>query len=462
MYRYFLSWRYLKSRRTNWIGIVGIFVAVGALILILSIMTGFLEESRKTIRGSLSDLIITRHPSLLFERGQSAPDPRPLVEHLRADPRISAASAHLVWFGLLLPAGRGSVSLAADSMFSQRLAAKLVGVDPDDEAATTAFRESLTRPTLVGDPVADPDRPFAPPANAPRGRPRPAVVVGEKFYLTHDLRVGQVINVGTMVPSEETEPEISNREFVVAGTFRTRENEMDLERIYFQREDLARFLAGVDEDAELPADAVRYTEVLVRLKDYARDAQTLRTTLADDLIAAGLLEPFEDRERAVRTWEDYRKELLGAIRNERALMGIMLSLVLLVAGFTIFAILSMMVTEKRRDIGILTALGATPRGVMHLFLLIGFWDALIGATAGAVAGTILALRIDPIERWLSSTIGLQIFDRNVYLFDHIPSVVEPVRLALIVLGAFACALAFAAIPAWKAASLDPLDALRYE
>ena len=143
-------------------------------------------------------------------------------------------------------------------------------------------------------------------------------------------------------------------------------------------------------------------------------------------------------------------------------MGIMLSLVLLVAGFTIFAILSMMVTEKRRDIGILTALGATPKGVMELFLLIGFWDALLGASAGAVAGTLLAVRIDPIERWLSSTFGVQIFDRSVYLFDHIPSVVEPLRLALIVLGAFVCALGFAAIPAWRAASLDPLDALRYE
>ena len=184
----------------------------------------------------------------------------------------------------------------------------------------------------------------------------------------------------------------------------------------------------------------------------------MRATLDAQLIADGLLPRFSD----VQTWEDYRRELLGAIRNERALMGIMLSLVLLVAGFTIFAILSMMVTEKRRDIGILTALGATPRGVMALFLLIGFWDALLGATAGAAVGTWMAVEIDSIERWLSATFGYEIFDRSVYLFDHIPSVVEPVRVAVIVLGAFTCALAFAAIPAWKAASLDPLEALRYE
>ncbi len=461
MYRYFLSWRYLKSRRTNWIGIVGIFVAVGALILILSIMTGFLEESRKSIRGSLSDLIISPYLGDLRQPGAAAPDPAPLLEVLRADPRVASAAAHLVWFGMLVPQEGGSPGIWTNSMFSQRLGAKMLGIDPTDEFAATEFRASLTRPTLYGAPVADPDHPFAPPPGVRmRGRPRPCVVVGEQFYYTHDLHVGQVINLGTVVPSAGSDPEISNREFIVAGTFRSRENEMDLERIYFDRIDLARFLAGVGTEDELPPEALRYSEVLVKLVDYERDARAMRGSLDQMLIEKGLLRPFEDR--AVKTWEEFRKELLGAIRNERALMGIMLSLVLLVAGFTIFAILSMMVTEKRRDIGILTALGATPKGVMELFLLIGFWDALLGASAGAVAGTLLALRIDPIERWLSSTFGVQIFDRSVYLFDHIPSVVEPLRLALIVLGAFVCALGFAAIPAWRAASLDPLDALRYE
>jgi len=461
VYRYFLSWRYLKSRRTNWIGIVGIFVAVGALILILSIMTGFLEESRKSIRGSLSDLIISPYLGDLRQPGAAAPDPAPLLEVLRADPRVASAAAHLVWFAMLVPQEGGSPGLWTNSMFSQRLGAKLVGIDPTDEFAATEFHASLTRPTLYGAQVADPDHPFEqPPGVRVRGRPRPCVVVGEQFYYTHDLHVGEVINLGTVVPSADSDPQISNREFIVAGTFRSRENEMDLERIYFDRTDLARFLAGVGNEDKLPAAALRYSEVLVKLVDYDRDAKAMRDSLDQVLISKGLLRPFE--ERAVKTWEEFRKELLGAIRNERALMGIMLSLVLLVAGFTIFAILSMMVTEKRRDIGILTALGATPKGVMELFLLIGFWDALLGATTGAVAGTLLALRIDPIERWLSSTFGVQIFDRSVYLFDHIPSVVEPLRLALIVLGAFACALGFAAVPAWKAASLDPLDALRYE
>ena len=211
---------------------------------------------------------------------------------------------------------------------------------------------------------------------------------------------------------------------------------------------------------------IRFSEVLVKLKDYERDGLTMKAELGPKLTQKGLIFGYLDMSGEdfpeVKTWEEFRGVLLGAIENERVLMGIMLSLVLLVAGFTVFAILSMMVTEKRRDIGILTALGATPAGVQQLFLLIAFWDALLGASLGAVLGTWGALEIDNIERWLSHTFGVQIFNRDVYLFDHIPSVVQPLWVATIVLGAFVCALVFAALPAWRAARLDPLEALRYE
>ena len=202
-----------------------------------------------------------------------------------------------------------------------------------------------------------------------------------------------------------------------------------------------------------------FSEILVRLEDYERDVSGLMVDLRGGLAALGLI---RGRHHEVLTWEDFRGPLLGAIENERVLMGIMLSLVLLLACFIIFAILSMMVTEKTRDIGILTAIGATPQGVLVLFLLIGFWDALIGALLGAAVGTWAAINIDPIERWLHDTFGFEIFNRDVYLFDYIPSQVEPVAVAVIVLGAFVGTLLFAALPAWRAARLDPLTALRYE
>lgn len=447
MYKTFLSWRYLRARRTNLIGIIGIFVGVGALILILSIMAGFLDQSRKMIRGSLSDIVI--QPRMLDE--ETAQTSGPLLEAVRRTPGVEAACAQLVWYGIITREGKITKWRMSDPESSGLSMVELAGIDPADELETTGLRKALEQ-TRPGFKVADPEDPFAPPPGfRPRGRPRASVVLGEQLAAVWYLSRNDVIEIMTVVPDPETGQMVqNNRQFVVAGTFRTGENEIDLHRAYIDRGELQDFLGGQSD----------FSQVLVKCSDYEREGEDVRERLRADLSQAGLITGESDSE--VRTWEGFRQVLLGAIENEKTLMAIMLSLVLVVAGFTVFAILSMMVTEKRRDIGILTALGATPRGVMWLFLLIGFWDALLGTTLGAIAGTWAAIEIDPIERGLSKAFDIEIFRRDVYLFDHIPSVVDPFSVAVIVFGAFVCTLLFALFPAWKAARMDPLDALRYE
>lgn len=488
MYRSFLSWRYLLSRRTNLIGVVGIFVAVAALILILSIMTGFLDQSRATVRGTLSDIIVTPHFQTRTD-GTSAPRRAgPLLAAIRSDERVAAASARLVYFGLI---GQGQENagltdaLMTSSQYSDSMGVKLLGVDVltrerraaaglevilrglfgvevdfriQDEFDTTEFRDALTRESGDGilwvPKVADPSDPFAPPPGyEPRGRHKASVIIGEQLARNHRLFPGSIVTITTAVVDPATgELAPSNRDFVVAGTFRTGENEADAGLVYMERPELADFLGGQRD----------FAEVLVQLHDFRADGYAVRDSLREELSAAGLIRGEMDARWEVRTWEEFRQTLLGAIENERVLMAIMLSLVLVVAGFTVFAILSMMVTEKRKDIGILCAIGATRRGVMQVFLMIAFWDALVGAGLGAIAGTWGAIKIDDIERWLSKTFGVEIFDRSVYYFDHIPSRVDPLAVTTIVLGAFLCALLFAVVPAWRAARLDPLEALRYE
>ncbi len=493
MYTTFLSWRYLFARLTNLVGIVGILVAVGALILILSIMTGFLEEHRRTVRGSLSDLTIAPIQHATMADGRQVPlEPGPTLRKVRTDPRVVGASARLVWVGMIAQGGEqaGYISrLMTNPDLGGLLGVQLVGIDVrtaenvalvgvavalrlhgvhwnaprfGDEFETTDFLSSLARegnPRQRSAPVRYPLLPFAPVQSLDRSPlPRAPVLVGEQLFDRLDMRRGSVLQLATAVPDPRTgDVRINNREFLVAGTFRSGANEMDLERIYLPRRELSDFLGGT----------LRYSEILVRLADYDRDARAVRQDFLEVLAREGLIwdggrEEDAVRDRQVRTWEDQKQMLLRAIENERVLMAIMLSLILVVAGFTIFAILTMMVTEKRRDIGILTAVGATPRGILTTFVMIGFWDALLGTALGTLAGVQAALHIDDIEIWLSERFGWQIFDRNVYFFDRIPSVVQPGAVALIVFGAFALTLLFAAIPAWRAARLDPVVALRYE
>jgi lipoprotein-releasing system permease protein len=463
VYRSFLAWRYLVARRTNLIGIVGIFVAVAALILILSIMAGFLAESRKHLRGNLADLVITPADGRIEHGQEPSRDLERMLALIESDPRVVAATPQLVWYGLVLP--EFAASAMERPMQDAITLVELVGIDHEREAKVTSFGESLRKDFAVKFPTLgrpdDISNPFAlPKSYRPESRPKPPMIVGEQLGHVWQLRKGDEVPVLTATIDRKTQivnEEPSKQSFVIAGSFRSGENEMDFQRAYFDRRDLADYLA-LNEGPD-PRD---FSSVLVRLHDYERDKEAVRAELYQKLHDEGFLHDPKSPYREITTWEDRRQNLLRAIENERALMGIMLSLVLVVAGFTVFALLSMMVSEKRRDIGILSALGATPSGVMTLFLLIGLWQALLGAALGAGAGIWAALRIDTIERWLSSTFGFQIFNRDVYFFDHIPSVIEPIGVSVIVGGAVFLTLMFAAIPAWRAARLNPVDALRYE
>ncbi len=495
MYKTFLSWRYLVTRRTNLIGIVGIFVAVAALIMILSIMTGFLEQTKAMVRGGLSDMVVL--PPTRITQGPYRQDHlHTALDLLREDERIVAASPRLTYYAMLGLGGSRSYidrKLTSDPTHGGRSVVEVVGVDSagewrlassvlaanaalqgfnveipefQDEQETSGFGPALRRDPHEdrprATPVPFPEFPFTPPRGyMPDGRPKVACIVGEQLFHSLYLSVGDEITLVTMLPTEADEEggggiDAIKRAFVIAGTFRTQDNEMDGGRIYVPRAELADMLN----------DGRDYTEIVTKLVDFDTDAVALKADLETRLGELNLLDldgpggdPYPGQ---IRTWEDFRASLIGAIQNERVLMAIMLSLILVVAGFTIFSILTMMVTEKRRDIGILAAVGATPNGVLCTFLLIGFWNALLGSLLGCAIGVLGAIKIDTIEQWLSRTLNIQIFNRDVYYFDTIPSRVEPLPVTLIVGGAFLCTLMFAAIPAWRAGRLHPLEALRYE
>ncbi len=326
MYKSFLSWRYLLRRPVNLIGIVGILVGVGALILILSIMSGFLEETRKTVRGSLADL---------DHRAQRRPAPRrprrcprsPRASWRSCAPtRASRAPARSSsWFGILAPAGAdGEISHRQlfDPQNASRAGVQLYGIDPADEFQTTELAHGAgARSRASGHARVRRSRSALRSAAGIRARrpaARTACSSASSWPRPSSLRRGSVINVVTANPRPEDEEfKPSNRHFVVAGTFRSKDNETDLGRIYLDRRELM----------DLLGPPRQFSQVLVKLKDYAqRRASGARRALASSSTAPGLTRRLP-RTRCAPGRSSSRR-CSARSSNERVLMAIMLSLVL--------------------------------------------------------------------------------------------------------------------------------------
>ena len=248
MFRWFLSLRYLRARKTNLIGIGGIFVGVGALILILSIMTGFLEETRRSVRGSLSDIVVS--PYFGVDKTRKVPlEPAKLLSELRADPHVAGAAPHLVWYCQIAKEGgdEGSaVRILSNSQSGNLSAVQLVGIDIPDEFGATEFKAALERTPLNGAQVENVEKPFEVPE---RFAPTPfekGVVIGQKLYSNLGLRRGDRVMLATVVPDEGRSGSFRtpSRSFIVLGTFRSKENEMDMERIYLERGEMIDFLSS--------------------------------------------------------------------------------------------------------------------------------------------------------------------------------------------------------------------------
>ena len=165
----------------------------------------------------------------------------------------------------------------------------------------------------------------------------------------------------------------------------------------------------------------------------------------------------------ISTWQDKRGNILRAVEVERRVMAFILFFVTVVAGFLIFSILHTTVHVKTKDIGILKSIGAGVRGIMALFLLNGVLIGIVGAILGSAAGLLIIKYLNDIENLLSDWVGFRLFPRNIYYFDQIPVDRHPLPSAVIIcLSAVFVSLLASAVPAWKAARMDPVEALRYE
>ena len=164
----------------------------------------------------------------------------------------------------------------------------------------------------------------------------------------------------------------------------------------------------------------------------------------------------------VRTWMELNPALFGALRVEKTVMFVILTLIIVVAALNIMSMLIMILMEKTKDIGILRALGARRRSIAALFPSQGCVIGLIGITLGLAGGYLLTSHLNEIVKWLEHTFGIALFPSSVYYLDHIPTQINPTDVIGVLTATFLLTTLAGTYAAIRAASLSPVEALRYE
>ena len=164
----------------------------------------------------------------------------------------------------------------------------------------------------------------------------------------------------------------------------------------------------------------------------------------------------------ITDWRQRNRTFFETLQVEKNILFIILSLIVIVAAFNIISGLTMLVKDKTQDIAILRTIGATRGAVLRIFMMIGASIGVVGTLAGFALGLLLAKNLDAIRNAINSAFNANLFPAEFYFLSRLPAIVDTREVAVIVGMTLVIAILASIYPAWKAASLDPIDALRHE
>ncbi len=409
----FIGLRYLRSkRRTRFvsfitlISLLGVALGVAALIVILSVMNGFEGELRDRL------LSMTAHGHVSEVDG-TVGEWRKIRDRMEAEAGVVAAAPLIEMEGIV----RTGRSLNAVMVH---------GVDPVMEKAVSG---SGKRVNFVAGNLDE---------LTPGSR---NIILGR--YLALELGVKIDDGVTLLIPRPDGNGSLESKleRFIVRGVFQAGAQDHDASLALVHVADAARLMSLGDSVSQ-----VRF------LTDDVMSAPAVSTSL-QELFGSNY---------STSDWTIENESYFRAIRLEKMMMSLLLSLIIGVAAFNIVASLVMVVTDKTNDIAILRALGMRPANVVRIFFIQGAVIGCLGVFVGVALGVLLAIYVPTIVPLLESAFGFQVMPGDVYYVSTIPSILEVEDVGVIALAAFVLTSLATLYPARRAANVDPAIALRYE
>lgn len=460
-----LAFRFLLTRWVNLLSATGVAVAVWALIVVIAVFSGFIGDIRDNLHSATPDLLVTDLPA--------DQDEAPVRAVTDADPDVIASAPRAEHYGVIFYRGRRIELLPTQNTREAEPAdinfVRVLGIDAQAEARTTGLTAwlegvrpaarvgNLEQPFAIEDEVARTGLAISAPDIDPNLR-FDGILLGEHRLRDSDWgadyqrgRMLDLVSARFVEGDDGMEPAEIKASFQEAGAFASRHRTFEATTALVPIESVRTMLGHDAEDEESVA---LVTSVALKLADNA-NITAARQRIADSLAAA-------DISCRVLTWEQQNATFLGAVDQERNMMKVVLFAVMLIAAFLIYATLHMMVVQKTKDIGVLSALGGDRGSIQGTFLICGFVIGMLGCTLGAALGLLSLVYLNPFNDWLYDTYGLELFPRTLYDLPEIPWRLEPTWLVQVLVGALLLTLFVAWLPARRAARMRPVEALSYE
>ena len=408
----FIGLRYLRAKRRNHfisfislISMLGIALGMTTLITVISVMNGFEKELRARILGAIAHATIQPMDGALM-------DWRSVIKDVEKHPEVNGAAPFIeegVWL-------QGKESSGAF----------IRGVDPTFESRVSEVSEKMLSGRLTDLQAGEYN-----------------IILG--LGLASRLRVGPGDKVTVIAPRLKATPVGASplmRRFTVVGVFEFGEFENDSTLAMINIEDAARLL-------RMPQGSTG--GVRLRLQEMDR-AWRIAREISEDLPGYYI----------VRDWTQERGNLFRAVKTEKTVMWVILSLIIAVAAFNIISMLVMVVTDKQADIAILKTMGARPGMILRIFIIQGSLIGVIGTGLGVAGGIGLAQNIGLVVPFLEQFFGFSLFPADIYYITELPSELRSSDVIRFVLMTLAISFLSTLYPSWRASKTHPAEALSYE